>query len=191
MFARGREIRAPRRAADLNEPLGAAAHRANCLSERRALPTCLALAALGAHHVSASHTGRAAARNARHAAEIARVSSVAASVPAHTVSRPGAAPSDGRVLTTRFVDFWLLGGASLLVWLVMISLQGFLVYAHFDGYRLTPPARRAPFRSSSTTHSIFRTHPDPFPKAWLAQASCSSCTRCSTRTTGRLGHVRA
>jgi len=28
-------------------------------------------------------------------------------------------------LTTRFLDFWLLGGASLLVWLVMISLNGF------------------------------------------------------------------
>ena len=30
-----------------------------------------------------------------------------------------------RALTTRFLDFWLLGGASLLVWLVMMSLQGF------------------------------------------------------------------
>ena len=28
-------------------------------------------------------------------------------------------------LTTRFLDIWLLGGASLLVWLVMMSLQGF------------------------------------------------------------------
>ena len=28
-------------------------------------------------------------------------------------------------LTTRFLDFWLLGGASVLVWLVMMSLQGF------------------------------------------------------------------
>ena len=35
---------------------------------------------------------------------------------------PVAAP---RALTTRFLDFWLLGGASLLVWLVMMSLQGF------------------------------------------------------------------
>jgi hypothetical protein len=34
------------------------------------------------------------------------------------VSRPTA-------LTTRFLDFWLLGGASVLVWLVMMSLQGF------------------------------------------------------------------
>ena len=30
-----------------------------------------------------------------------------------------------RALTTRFLDFWLLGGASILVWLVMVSLQGF------------------------------------------------------------------
>ena len=29
------------------------------------------------------------------------------------------------VLTTRFLDFWLLGGASLLVWLVMVAVQGF------------------------------------------------------------------
>src|ERR1700748_1021551 len=28
-------------------------------------------------------------------------------------------------LTTRFVDFWLLGGASLLVWFVMFAVQGF------------------------------------------------------------------
>jgi hypothetical protein len=28
-------------------------------------------------------------------------------------------------LTTRFLDFWLLGGASILVWLVMISVDGF------------------------------------------------------------------
>jgi hypothetical protein len=34
------------------------------------------------------------------------------------ITRPNA-------LTTRFLDFWLLGGASLLVWLVMMSLQGF------------------------------------------------------------------
>ena len=30
-----------------------------------------------------------------------------------------------QALTTRFLDFWLLGGASVLVWLVMMSLQGF------------------------------------------------------------------
>ena len=39
-------------------------------------------------------------------------------VPLRTVDRPQA-------LTTRFTDFWLLGGASLLVWLVMIAVQGF------------------------------------------------------------------
>jgi hypothetical protein len=40
-----------------------------------------------------------------------------------------AAVADARpapnALTTRFLDFWLLGGASLLVWLVMISVQRF------------------------------------------------------------------
>ena len=36
-----------------------------------------------------------------------------------------AAPEAARALTTRFVDFWLVGGASLVVWLVMISFQGF------------------------------------------------------------------
>jgi hypothetical protein len=36
-----------------------------------------------------------------------------------------AMPSHPRALTTRFLDFWLLGGASVLVWLVMMSLQGF------------------------------------------------------------------
>jgi hypothetical protein len=30
-----------------------------------------------------------------------------------------------KALTTRFLDFWLLGGASILVWLVMIGVQGF------------------------------------------------------------------
>lgn len=30
-----------------------------------------------------------------------------------------------RALTTRFLDFWLLGGASILVWLVMVAVQGF------------------------------------------------------------------
>ena len=33
--------------------------------------------------------------------------------------------SGARALTTRFLDFWLLGGASILVWLVMIGVQGF------------------------------------------------------------------
>ena len=30
-----------------------------------------------------------------------------------------------RALTTRFLDFWLLGGASILVWMVMVAVQGF------------------------------------------------------------------
>jgi hypothetical protein len=44
------------------------------------------------------------------------------------IGRPGAAVAAGdapRALTTRFLDFWLLGGASLLVWLVMFGVQGF------------------------------------------------------------------
>jgi hypothetical protein len=39
-----------------------------------------------------------------------------------TAPRAAIAP---RALTTRFLDFWLLGGASILVWLVMIGVQGF------------------------------------------------------------------
>src|SRR5688500_10999058 len=35
------------------------------------------------------------------------------------------APTTPRALTTRFLDFWLLGGASIAVWLVMIGVQGF------------------------------------------------------------------
>ena len=46
-----------------------------------------------------------------------------------------------RALTTRFLDFWLLGGASLLVWLVMISVEGFraswAVDQHFKNLTVT------------------------------------------------------
>jgi hypothetical protein len=46
-----------------------------------------------------------------------------------TPSLPTGAVADARTapnaLTTRYLDFWLLGGASIVVWLVMISLQGF------------------------------------------------------------------
>ena len=42
---------------------------------------------------------------------------------------PAPAPStiaaDRPALTTRFLDFWLLGGASILVWLVMFTADGF------------------------------------------------------------------
>jgi hypothetical protein len=34
-------------------------------------------------------------------------------------------PIAPRALTTRFLDFWLLGGASIAVWLIMIAVQGF------------------------------------------------------------------
>jgi hypothetical protein len=50
--------------------------------------------------------------------------------------RPGA-----HALTTRFADFWLLGGASILVWLVMIVAQGFraswAVDQHFRNLTIT------------------------------------------------------
>jgi hypothetical protein len=34
-------------------------------------------------------------------------------------------PLAPRALTTRFLDFWLLGGASIAVWLIMVAVQGF------------------------------------------------------------------
>src|SRR5688572_8764055 len=44
-------------------------------------------------------------------------------------------------LTTRFLDFWLLGGASILVWAVMVVLQGFraswAVDQHFANLAVT------------------------------------------------------
>ena len=44
-------------------------------------------------------------------------------------------------LTTRFLDFWLLGGASILVWAVMVALQGFraswAVDQHFANLAVT------------------------------------------------------
>ena len=46
-----------------------------------------------------------------------------------------------KALTTRFLDFWLLGGASLLVWLVMISVEGFrarLMEDHVVSFFETP-----------------------------------------------------
>jgi hypothetical protein len=51
------------------------------------------------------------------------VTTLPTSAPVRDVS--AAAHERPRALTTRFVDFWLLGGASLLVWLVMIAVQGF------------------------------------------------------------------
>jgi hypothetical protein len=35
------------------------------------------------------------------------------------------APDAPKALTTRYLDFWLLGGASLLVWLALVGLAGF------------------------------------------------------------------
>ena len=46
-----------------------------------------------------------------------------------------------KALTTRFADFWLLGGASILVWLVMVSVQGFraswAIDQHFKNLTIT------------------------------------------------------
>ena len=46
-----------------------------------------------------------------------------------------------KALTTRFGDFWLLGGASILVWLVMVSVQGFraswAIDQHFKNLTIT------------------------------------------------------
>jgi hypothetical protein len=51
------------------------------------------------------------------------------------------APHQPRALTTRFLDFWLLGGASIVVWLVMIFIQGFrgnwAVDTHFQNLTVT------------------------------------------------------
>lgn len=53
------------------------------------------------------------------------ITSVAVADLAEAPQREGGPVAAPRALTTRFLDFWLLGGASLLVWLVMMSLQGF------------------------------------------------------------------
>ena len=46
-----------------------------------------------------------------------------------------------QALTTRYADFWLLGGASLLVWLVMFGVQGFraawAIDQHFKNLTVT------------------------------------------------------
>ena len=66
-----------------------------------------------------------------------------ASVSTAFAPRPGATADAApqRALTTRFLDFWLIGGASIVVWLVMISVQGFrgswAVDQHFQNLTLT------------------------------------------------------
>ena len=64
-----------------------------------------------------------------------------------TVTALPSAPATGtpaterKALTTRFGDFWLLGGASLLVWLVMFGVQGFraawAIDQHFKNLTVT------------------------------------------------------
>jgi len=55
--------------------------------------------------------------------------------------RPGIERQRPRALTTRFADFWLLGGASLLVWFVMFATQGFraawAIDQHFKNLTVT------------------------------------------------------
>ena len=69
------------------------------------------------------------------------MSTVAASGPRPLVdgARDAAVPT--RALTTRYLDFWLLGGASILVWMVMIAVQGFraswAVDQHFKNLTVT------------------------------------------------------
>jgi hypothetical protein len=48
-----------------------------------------------------------------------------ADTPRHSADAAAPATAAPRALTTRFLDFWLLGGASIAVWLLMIGVQGF------------------------------------------------------------------
>jgi hypothetical protein len=66
--------------------------------------------------------------------------------PPGTEPRPSPLPvhradAPARALTTRFLDFWLLGGASLLIWLAMFAAQGFrsswAVDQHFKNLTFT------------------------------------------------------
>jgi hypothetical protein len=62
-------------------------------------------------------------------------------IPAINPSAASAVEASRRALTTRFLDFWLLGGASLLIWLVMFAAQGFrsswAVDQHFKNLTFT------------------------------------------------------
>ncbi len=64
-----------------------------------------------------------------------------ADAPRQHVDTPRFADAPPRALTTRFLDFWLLGGASILVWLVMLGVQGFrtswAVDQHFKNLTFT------------------------------------------------------
>jgi hypothetical protein len=74
-------------------------------------------------------------------AKIAAQVSTVAQAPFVASVAPAALSSKPRALTTRFLDFWLLGGASLLVWLVMFSVQGFraswAIDQHFKNLTVT------------------------------------------------------
>jgi hypothetical protein len=64
-----------------------------------------------------------------------------AAVPPGGVDVPTLVPPPQRALTTRFIDFWLLGGASLVVWLAMFVLQHFrsawAIDQHFKNLAIT------------------------------------------------------
>jgi hypothetical protein len=69
------------------------------------------------------------------------VTSVATAPAPERPSLAPAAATPPRALTTRFADFWLLGGASILVWLVMTAVDGFrtswAVDQHFKNLTFT------------------------------------------------------
>jgi len=68
------------------------------------------------------------------------VSQLALARPLITASERRTAPAS-RALSTRFLDFWLLGGASLVVWLVMWALEGYrslwAIDSHFKNLAVT------------------------------------------------------
>jgi hypothetical protein len=68
---------------------------------------------------------------------------VIATTPAATAVAvaPEAAAEPPRALTSRFLDFWLLGGASVLAWVVMFAVEGFranwAIDQHFQNLTVT------------------------------------------------------
>lgn len=80
-------------------------------------------------------------RHPKDAIILSTITTVATPVPAALTGTAGEAQARPNGLTTRFLDFWLLGGASLLVWFVMILAQGFrtswAVDQHFKNLTVT------------------------------------------------------
>ena len=73
--------------------------------------------------------------------KLTRVATPTMTLPAAATNPDQSLQFRPQALTTRFADFWLLGGASLLVWLVMFSVQGFrgawAVDQHFKNLTVT------------------------------------------------------